>query len=891
MSPELLLALGDGAAVVTPNRRLARFLHREFDLAQRASGRVAWPTPSILPYPQWLQALWAEAVTADAVGDSAMLLTTAQSAQQWRQVIEADVERAPLLDPQGAAALAANAWTLLHQWGAGGESWRAWSRDAADADDPAVFARWAERYAAGLRAIRARDLALVPDALAAVAGQLVPRATMFAGFVEMAPQQERLLAALSAGGSQLRRVDPLPDVAVNASRTVAATPRDEIAAALAWAREHALLRPQARIGIVVENLAQRRDEVVALAEDVLCPSAILPGKPEPVPFEISLGVALPRVPLVGAAVDLITLVESPLASGAAAALLRSPYLPGAETAWAQRACAERDWLEQGRREISLGEAIQAVRRSSPELAERWRAGREAWRSARRSTPREWADAWRAWLLAAGWPGSRPLDTGEYQAREAFERLLAEFARLGAVAPRLSPARALTALRALAGDTLFQPEGGGASIQILGVLEGTGLAFDALWVAGLTADRWPPAPSPNPLLPLAWQRDRNVPHASARQEREYAEALTASFARAAPEVVFSSASGVDDHALSPSALILKHPERPQCRRPRSWAREIAGGAALESSVDERAPPLFPGSRAPGGARLVATQSDCPFQAVARHRLGAEAWPLLCAGLAPLERGSIVHAALAAFWSKVGSHGALIALDQRTLAEEIAAATRIGLAVVPAARWRTLPSLLREGEQQRVHRLLRIWLAIERTRSPFVVQAIESASSLRLAGLEFKLRRDRVDVLAEGGLAILDYKTGKVERPKQWFDRRPRAAQLGLYTLAQRAAAPGAAVRAVAYGELRAEGAAAVGVAADDSAWPGLKLASEVGPGDTWVELEAWWRTHLEALVAEIAAGHASVTPRARPSPCRNCGLQQVCRIESVRGFALDDSEDD
>jgi len=278
-------------------------------------------------------------------------------------------------------------------------------------------------------------------------------------------------------------------------------------------------------------------------------------------------------------------------------------------------------------------------------------------------------------------------------------------------------------------------------------------------------------------------------------------------------------------------------------------------------------------------------------VVRHRLGTEPWPSPFAGLSPQERGSIAHAALAAFWSKVGSHKTLIGLDEHAVAEQIAAAVVVALAVLPAPRWRGLPSLLREGEQQRVSRLLRAWLAIERTRTPFGVHAIESQTSLRLAGLEFKLRRDRVDVLADGGLAILDYKTGKVERPRRWFDRRPRAAQLGLYTLAQRAATPGLAVRAVAYAELRAEGAAAVGIAADDGAWPGLALASEVGPGSTWVELEAWWRTHLEALVGEVAAGHASVTPRARPSPCRNCGLQPVCRIESVRGFEASESEDE
>ena len=69
--------------------------------------------------------------------------------------------------------------------------------------------------------------------------------------------------------------------------------------------------------------------------------------------------------------------------------------------------------------------------------------------------------------------------------------------------------------------MFQPEGTDAPIQLLGVLEGAGLDFDALWVAGLSADRWPPAPAPNPLLPLHWQRERNVPRSSAENELAHA----------------------------------------------------------------------------------------------------------------------------------------------------------------------------------------------------------------------------------------------------------------------------------------------------------------------------------------------------------------------------------
>ena len=91
---------------------------------------------------------------------------------------------------------------------------------------------------------------------------------------------------------------------------------------------------------------------------------------------------------------------------------------------------------------------------------------------------------------------------------------------------------------------------------------------------------------------------------------------------------------------------------------------------------------------------------------------------------------------------------------------------------------------------------------------------------------------------------------------------------------------------AYVELRPEGVSVAGLSADDDAWPGLDPAA-LAPGGTWASLEAWWRTQLEALAAEIAEGHAAVAPRVAPSPCRNCGLQPVCRIESVR--AVDPGE--
>src|SRR5262249_35058242 len=142
-----------------------------------------------------------------------------------------------------------------------------------------------------------------------------------------------------------------------------------------------------------------------------------------------------------------------------------------------------------------------------------------------ATPREWTEAWRDWLSALGWPGDRALDSAEYQAREAWDELLRDFGAIGAVETRLPRSGALSLLRSLAAEKLHQPESHEVSVQILGLLEAQGLTFDALWIAGLGAERWPPPPEPNALLPIEWQRERDLPRSSAARELRFARELT------------------------------------------------------------------------------------------------------------------------------------------------------------------------------------------------------------------------------------------------------------------------------------------------------------------------------------------------------------------------------
>lgn len=900
---ELEAALESGVVAVTPNRRLARYLRSEFAASAQRKGRRAWPTPLAIPYSAWLESLWLDAIAHEALPDHRQLLTATQSRLLWQRVVARDAHlRTPLIDADGAALLAAEAWDLLHAWGAGGESWRGWPRPALS-EDTAAFATWAEAYAARLAQTRSLDHALLADALARAAPRWLRGRrleVLLVGFAELSPQQSRLADAMRAAGVRIESIDALPAAAGRAQRLTAQTPRDELAQALWWARELATRSANAFVGIAVADLAARRDEALALAEDILCPALQWPAREgEARPFNISLGQPLAETPLISAALDLIALGQGPLPTERAAVALRSPYLAAASTSWTRRALLEVGWLREGRRELALTDALRALDQHDAALADRWRHASAAQRLPASASPRIWTEAWRDWLEAIGWPGDRTLDSAEFQARRAWNELLLRFGELEAIEARLGKSEALALLRAMAAETMFQPETHGAPVQILGLLEAQELTFDALWVAGLGAERWPAPPEPNALLPIAWQREHHVPRSSPARELFFARSVTERFRRAAPNVVFSHAAGTEDYASAPSALIVSLPQLPRkalARAATTAGRIYEEHPALELLLDATAPPLASGTELGGGAGLFEKQSDCPFRAVAVHRLRAKVWPQSVEGVAPIEHGVLVHHALAALWEGISDQRQLLVLSDAELDSRIEAAvdTAMSSDAVSKLRWRSMPSLAIEVERLRLRALLRHWLVDhERTRTPFRVLEREARFSLELKGLRVKLRLDRVDALAGGGVAIIDYKTGRAVSPARWFDARPQAPQLGVYLLAWQAARAGDPVRAVAYAQLRRGELGVAGIAADERAWPALSKVSSLRDGalTDWPDIERRWADLLGALADEIVRGHAAVTPRDPRKICRSCGLQSLCRIGPAGLVADEDGDED
>jgi probable DNA repair protein len=331
----------------------------------------------------------------------------------------------------------------------------------------------------------------------------------------------------------------------------------------------------------------------------------------------------------------------------------------------------------------------------------------------------------------------------------------------------------------------------------------------------------------------------------------------------------------DRQLAPSPLLIDLPERSpdslDNAAPPRHVELINREVRAETWSDDRAP-ILEKTEAPGGTRLFRLQSACPFRAFAEVRLQAAALPTQEIGLDVSERGTLVHRALERLWATLSDQQTLAALDPPARADRIR--TALDEVIAHAARRRpfTFTERFRELERERLTILLEEWLALERQRPPFQVLASELRRPLTVGPLTVSGAIDRLDRLADGTLAVTDYKTGH-SSTADWFGERPREPQLPLYALY----GAGEPVAALVYAQVKRGQCQWRGIAAHDTGLPGIKRLDEAGTEyGSWDELRQHWRQVLEGLAHAFRDGQALVDPRT-PDECRNCHLPSLCRI--------------
>jgi RecB family exonuclease len=262
------------------------------------------------------------------------------------------------------------------------------------------------------------------------------------------------------------------------------------------------------------------------------------------------------------------------------------------------------------------------------------------------------------------------------------------------------------------------------------------------------------------------------------------------------------------------------------------------ARRRETVADPAPPLE-ATELRGGVGVLRRQARCPLRAFCEYRLGARALERVGVGLNARLRGTATHRAFERLLEDLPQQAEL-----RARMATVGAVAEHALAEVFGDARRPLRALF-AIEVQRLAATLASLLELDLRRGSFRVTGVEEQQELVIAGRTLRVRIDRLDRLADGSVAIIDYKTSERAGSAEWFKERLRDVQVPLY--AAHSAVP---VGAAAIARVRA-GRAAYSGYWRSSAFPTRpsKLAVDLD----WSAQLAAWRLQVEQLVREFAAG--------------------------------------
>jgi ATP-dependent helicase/nuclease subunit B len=336
---------------------------------------------------------------------------------------------------------------------------------------------------------------------------------------------------------------------------------------------------------------------------------------------------------------------------------------------------------------------------------------------------------------------------------ALSRFVEELtATAGAERTRIERSHADLVLRdAMEEIAVRPPWGGHARVAIYGLLEARMSRADLIICAGLNEGVWPARGAVDALLAPPILRALGVPGADFRvglSAHDLAGAL------GAPEVVLSRAAREESGPAIPSRFLLRVQallgdlfEAHRETRAVSLARAL-GQADPAPPYPRPAPQPTP------------EQRDVAISATALDRLLGDPYQFYAQQIMRLRELEPIDAAPGPAWQGSTAHLVLQRWHEALRSDPDAQMAPIMAAVMEETN---AHPLLRALWEPRLLAALE-WVAATVRASDREVLAVEAKGEMRFEGVRVHGRADRIDRLPGGGLAIVDYKTGKPPSPK-------------------------------------------------------------------------------------------------------------------------------
>ena len=880
-----VITLPEIPLTLTVNARLSRWLLLEHDEQKRKAGENAWQTPPILPLSSWLRNVWL------ASWPEKYLLSELQCEKIWEEIINQDSARLDLLHLQGVASQTSKAFSLLHEYRL--------PRDKKlyeQTDESKAFLRWIRKFESRLSSALAPCMLMDAVRNSMQEGEiLIPHSLRIRGFEEQSPQLKYFLNFLREKGTRVDFLSPVPSPEILAQRMEKLNDKNvnveeyenrqgEAEACACWVRS--IFQPGKRIGIVVPELEKYRTLLKRELAAELVPETIFSLDEEDLPFNISLAPPLSQEPMIKLALNLLSVKTSNVPVSTFLSIIQSPFFGFAFPPTREISDLERNLRTKRVLSIPL-DRFHSICGSVPQVDQLVESLKSWTLNNSKLMPEKWAKELSDFLKTTGWPGKVAPGTDKqsvlskrHQGFEAWKDCLNQLCSLNQILGPINRLEVLNHLTHITRSKPFQSKTPEHSIQVIGLLESSGMQFDYLWVMGCHHEALPAHPEPNPFIPYEIRNKYSIPRSNPQRELKFTEQSLTRLLMAAPDVHFSYPLHEGDMDLKMSPLLKRFP---QDKKTPYLSNRIKDQVRAMNQLEKFTEPAFLqvtdseknqyGTQGiSSGYALLKDQVDCPFRAFARHRLNSQRTPVAEIDFDNLDRGNLIHKALELFWDKTRNRKNLSNLSHGILEKRIEECVQEALKL--CSQRTTGQTQFNKLEIERNVRLIHDWLLnIERERPDFQVLHNEEDVSINLCGIKLSLRIDRIDEIPGKGLLLIDYKTGREAKPAEWFAEKIRAPQLPLYATAQPPVG-------LAYGHLTLGKPEFKGTA--DLPLGKLKnydFAKDTGCS-TWKELLSYWKNNLNRVADEFLQGNNQVLPVNKGEPCLHCEFNSLCRIQEI-----------
>lgn len=896
LAPHLEAALNAGQAVVVPTAQRAAALRLGFATHQLERGRRAFRTPDVQSLNGWLRGR-----TGRHAPDGQPLRRLG-AGEEWLLWLEAVKDAATKLSLPSAGLVdgVRQSAALLFEWGISPAALR-----QSGTPEALLLSLSLETMDARLAQLGASpSWRAMPD----LACDPPRRAPLFAGFAYRTPARQALIEAWAQRGTLVQ--EPACAFAVVPGALAQPVDRsEELTMAAQWCREHLSTAPAARLLVIVPDLAQRQAQVRRIFDEALDPGYMCrDAGGESAAYAVEGGQPLLRYAPVAEGLRTLQLLSSDVELAEISQWLRDGF-------WLQPDASRRAILDAWLRTVApprlgVAQLLRALRAAPPallahadEIAALLLRLQDVLAGGARAGMGAWSERFAQVLTLCGLHAGAPRRRSSHaqQILQRLDELLNECAAMPPALGLFTAVEALAVFTQLLARTHFEPATGDAPVTLTASLADPVVRYDGIWVSGLHSGAIPQRAHADPFIPVTLQRQAGIIAADAGALVGQAQQALQTLCRCSREFIVSAPAHADDVELAVSPLLAPYaanaysPPRPPAA---GLPRLIRATRQIETFADELGAPWPQGAPLPAGTRAIELQSRCAFRAYAQLRLGAEPLEAPVPGITPRERGRMLHRALELLWRRLGGASGLAAARaqlslSRLISECVAQAAGEILqgadpdeapdnALSAAADATGLLELRRAAisrELGRAGRLINALCEVEANRAPFVVHELEAAHHLQIAGALINVRIDRVDRLADGTHAILDYKSGRAVTP-DWEVARTTHPQLLVYLLAA-----GVPVSTLAVAHLDPKSVVFKGIGDADNRLPGVRGVAVPGldsdtPSDAWSRQRRVWADQVAQLADGFVRGAARVEPMDRA--CDYCHLHGFCRIADAVG---------